>query len=148
MTAELNDSACIYTGADFTTPQARGIGVNTQLTQQALEIVVSDTLQHMQSQRKNKIALLFGLTRSNAGNEKDLLAGRSCGLARLFATVLEKVAIQHSFKKPCQFSMSRHEAFKPSFPDESDTCTPLPDADSVPGYGCAIVCTLQQAIQE
>jgi len=135
----------VYTGADFTYPGYRGMGINPQLTKYALNAVTETVVKEVAQRKSTHLALINGLVFSNAGKEDDLLGGRMGGIVRAFMPFASAVAQASGCAAPCELMMSRHYAFKPTFDPEAQECKPLPEKESVPGYGCLVACALKRA---
>lgn len=116
----------IYTGADFTDPEYRGKGINTQLSLKALALV-------MENIKADTMKLVFGLAEHNAESapEKDYI-DRVPGIAKIFARV-----IQESYKTdaPITFSHYKTRAYMPQFTYENGKLIISSDATSIPGFG-------------
>ena len=134
----------IYNGADFTHPNYRGQGINTQLTKYALNFVVKSTIEQIKDQKSSELALIYGLTQANAGKEDNVLDGRTNGIIKQFIPFAELIAKAYDLIPPSILLLSRHYAFKPSFDPKSTECRPLSDEQSIPGYGCLITYKLKQ----
>jgi hypothetical protein len=132
----------IYNGADFTHPAHRGTGVNTGLTQHAVAAIAPTAIEQTRRQRATHIAMVYGLTRSNAGTEGDLFGGRSRGIVNEFIPAAKTIAVASGCTLPAALLLTRHHAFKPSFDPKATECRPLSDALAIPGYGCLIACPL------
>lgn len=130
----------IYNGADFTHPHYRAKGINSQLTQYAFKSILDTTLKHSLS--STHIALVYGLTRINAGKESNILDGRTQSILRQFIPFTKKVIKRSDCIQPTHLILSRYYAFKPSFDPQATECKPLSDDQSIPGYGYLIACAL------
>jgi hypothetical protein len=137
----------IYNGADYSHPQYRGRGVNSQLTAYALNAVSQAVIEHINDHKSTHLAIAYGLTRSNAGQESNLLDGRTHGIIKQFIPHASLVADAVNVVLPKSILLSRHHAFKPSFDPKDTECKPLPDDQAIPGYGCLMACALQQKTQ-
>ena len=137
----------IYNGADFTHPDHRGKGVNSQLTEYELNTVSQAVIEHFKDHQSTHLAMAYGLTQSNAGQERDLLDGRTHGIIKQFIPHVQTIANAVNAVSPTSILLSRHHAFKPSFDPKATECKPLADDQAIPGYGCLIACTLQQKLQ-
>ena len=133
----------LYTGADFTHPAHRGKNVNAALTDYALAVTSKSVIDHSKQQGSTHLAMVYGLTEGNAGQKDNVLAGRTRGILAHYVPYAQSIANALGAQSPTQFILSRHHAFKPSFDPESIECVPLPDDQSVPGYGCVIACALE-----
>jgi len=135
----------VYTGADFTHPAHRGKGVNATLMDYALAVSSRSVVDHGKEQGSAYLAIVYGLTESNAGKKENVLDGRTRGILSHFAIYATSIAKALGVQSPEQFMLSRHCAFKPSFASESTECVPLPDEQAIPGYGCIITCALERS---
>jgi len=132
----------VYTGADYVHPDYRGKCINSDLTKYALDAVLPTVIEHIQGNKSRFIALVYGLTHSNAGEGDNLLGGRTGGIVKAFGPFAQRVAVASNCISPSLVHLSRHDAFKPSFDPKADACRPLSDDKSIPGYGCLIACPL------
>ena len=133
----------IYTGADFTHPNHRKKGLNTRLTQYAFDAIVQPTLEHMQKNKSIHLALVYGLTQANTG-EDTLLGGRTQGLLTQFVSFVSKIATLYEQNTSKELLISRYGAFKPSFDPTSIECKPLPDDKAIAGYGYVIAYAVEK----
>jgi|GEM_PF-3245905 hypothetical protein len=133
----------IYTGADFTHPAHRGKNVNAALMDYALAVTSQSVIDHSKQHVSTHLAMVYGLTEGNAGQRDNVLAGRTRGILSHYVPYAQSIANALGAQSPTQFILSRYRAFKPSFDPESTECVPLPDDQSVPGYGCVIACALE-----
>ncbi len=138
----------VYTGADFTHPQYRSKGINSNLTKHALTAVTKEAIEQCRRQKIAHIAMVYGLTQENAGVENNLLDGRTRGIVQQFMPFARRIADACGSTQPTSMLLSRHAAFKPSFDPQATECRPLPDRSSIPGYGCMIACPLPQRTAE
>ena len=142
--ALLAQGTYVYIGADFTDPDHRGVGINSKLTQHALESELSVAVEDIQKQKSAYLHIVYGLTQFNADNSNDVLAGRTKGIFREVVPFLQAVAQESNHLTPSRFLLSKHSAFKPSFDPKDTVCRPLPDEKSIPGYGNLIGCSLEK----
>lgn len=129
----------IYTGADFTHPDYRGKGINTQLTHTAFDYLKGTTkkLLEASSDSCKRLVLAYGLTAFNAGEKGG--EDRTPHIITSFTPFLESLGLDAS-----HIYHERFEAFMPTFDPSSDACIPLPDIKSVPGYGCILSVPLKK----
>lgn len=137
----------IYNGADFTHPNYRGMGVNSQLTQYALNVISQTLIGHIKDHKSTHLAMAYGLTQSNAGKETDVLDGRTHGIVKQFVPFVQSIAKAVNATSPSTMLLGRYCAFKPSFDPNATECIPLPDQKAIPGYGCLMMCTLDHTTQ-
>lgn len=144
--AMLNDlTTYVYNGSDFTHPDYRGNRINERLTCYALQNISKNTAALMQRANSTGLALAYGLTYDNAGDEQQLLGGRSRSIVRSYLSFLKDIVQQNRYEEPTELVLSRYYACKPSFDPQDIECRPLDDSKSIPGYGCLITCLLTQA---
>jgi hypothetical protein len=133
----------IYTGADFTNTHHRNKGINNGLTAYALSMLKSSVMDNIKRKNSVNLAVMYGLTKSNAGNESDILDGRTRSIVKQFAPFAKEVTQEYGAFVPSTMLIARFSAFKPSFDPKSSECKPLSDNQSIPGYGYAIYCPLK-----
>lgn len=144
--ATLNElTTYVYNGSDFTHPEYRGNRINEQLTCYALHSISKNTAALMKHTNSTGLALAYGLTHDNAGQEQQLLGGRSRSIVRSYLSFLKDIVQQNHYEPPTELALSRYHACKPSFDPQDTECRPLDDSKSIPGYGCLITCLLTQA---
>lgn len=134
----------IYNGADFTHPRYRKRGVNANLTRCALNAISFAVIKESKYQKATYLAMVYGLTRFNAGRESDLLDGRTRSIVKEFISFAKEITDELKCADPSHLMVSRYHAFMPSFDPKATACIPLPDEHSVPGYGYLITCALDQ----
>lgn len=137
---DIHNTFYIYNGADFTHPEYRNRGINNQLMLHALGEVGDE---YLRMEHKRKLALVYGLTKDNAGDDNDIVGGRTKGIVKEMISLVKVMAKKIGVPEPASLLLSRYTAYKPSFDPESSECIPLPDAESIPGYGCMIFCALR-----
>lgn len=129
----------IYNGADFTHPDFRGNGINTHLTDKALELIKEATLEHIHTHTAKKLIMLYGLTQFNDYDNNNNGKSRTPGIMRSFVPFIK--GIQETINEadaPILNASIRHDrynAFMPTFDPDATECKPLSDEHSVPGYG-------------
>lgn len=128
-------STCIYNGGDFTAPAHRAQGINSQLTDTALTLIAPYVRAYARKQTSKVISMVFGLTQANAGDQPGQSGDRTPSIARSFARFIGKV---DQPTKPISFAHSRYTAFMPTFDSKAEECRPLPDDQSITGYGCVL----------
>jgi hypothetical protein len=133
----------VYTGADFTHQDYRSKGLNTYLTQYALDWISKSTVDDVLSKKSSYLALVYGLTHSNAGSRDDLLGGRTSSIIKQFIPFASKIAVLCNQQVASKMLLSRYPAYKPSFDPKAVECRPLPSAKEDEGFGCVIACTLE-----
>lgn len=116
----------IYTGSDFTAPDRRGEGINTELSSKALELVLSNA-------NGDSVNLIFGLTEPNA----ELIAekghiDRVPGIAKIFASHMQRI---HKLSDPVKLTHHKTKAYMPHFTLVDGKLTVSSDAESTPGFG-------------
>jgi hypothetical protein len=134
----------IYTGADFTNINHRNKGINNGLTTYALRMLKSSVMENIKRKKSIHLAVMYGLTKSNVGNESDILDGRTRSIVKQFVPFAKEVAYEYSAFVPSTMLITRFSAFKPSFDPKSSECRPLSDDQSIPGYGYLVGCPLHK----
>lgn len=123
----------IYNGADYTHPDHRRKGINTQLTAYALAFLRNTSYEALLN-NKTTLCLLYGLV---IGSSKGTIAQtRTTSIARAFAhelSCIQSLFNQDPGDESINLSCARFPAFKPEFDQEN--CTVLPDEQCVPGHG-------------
>jgi len=138
--AELLDkSTVIYTGADFTHPNYRGKGVNTLLSEYAFNQLAPSVRAECDRRNSDYSVLVYGLTRYNAGEEHELLGGRTCSIVKQFLAFRSKINPLNNSAGKDALEIHRFTAFKPSFDPHAIECVPLADDQAVPGYGYVLL---------
>lgn len=132
----------IYTGADFTNTNHRSKGINDRLTRYALNTLKSSVMENIKRKGSIYCAIMYGLTKSNVGNESNILDGRTHSIVKQFVPFATEVAYEYNKFVPTTMLITRFSAFKPSFDPKDSECKPLPDNQSIPGYGYVIGCPL------
>ncbi len=122
----VSGSIYIYTGSDYTDPDYRGKGINTELSLNALASVVDKT-------NFDTITLIFGLTESNAEcvpdkDHKD----RVPSIAKAFAHTLKKC---YGIVAPVKFTHTKTKAYMPHFTYENGNLIISSDEKSTAGFG-------------
>ena len=126
-------TTCIYNGGDFTALSHRGNGVNRELTNYALRAVLHDTQEHVQTHQADAITMVYGLTEANAGQEPGKSPDRTPSIAKSFQTFVNKMGV------PVETTDHyRYRAFMPMFDPASTALRPLPDEQSIAGFGCVL----------
>lgn len=128
----------LYNGADFTAKDFRGKGINTTLTNFALSYYLPIVQELMKKDPKKAITLLYGITLDNAGLGKPECKDRTPGISKSFIAFLKHLVNDDAIK----LHHSRYSAYMPSFDPESAVCCPLPDDQSIPGFGCLLTYTI------
>lgn len=129
---------CLYNGADFTAPEQRGKGINSGLTAFALHSLQPAVSAFIQEKNPTSIHMLYGITQDNAGEKPGQYPDRTVKISQQFRTFIGSM-LNMAPEKP--FIHMRHKAAKPSFDLEDLTAQepqPLPDEDSIPGFGCIL----------
>lgn len=121
----------IYTGADFTHPDYRGKGINTQLSLKSLISI-------MENIKPNAVSLIFGLTEPNAEfvPEKKHI-DRVPGIAKVFAQALARADKNVDL---VSFTHYKTRAYMPHFTYEKDKLIISSDDESTPGFGNILEC--------
>lgn len=134
----------IYNGGDFTSPEYRGRKINKYLTDKALSLIKDDVKKTLSCDPLALIAMFYGLTRANAGEEPESF-DRTPSIAKSFMTFVHSLQeeIDSSQPKPTTLEHYRYRAFMPTFDENAQEIKPLPDTESLPGYGCILSCLLK-----
>ncbi len=128
------DSVSIYFGGDYTVPHYRHQGINSRLIRHTLEDIKDDVIKAVQTKKAHNIVLLYGLTKANSGETSDGI-DRTPSIIRAFRAFAQQVAIECNCNEDIDLYHSRYQAFMPTFDPEDSECKPLPDDQSIPGYG-------------
>ena len=126
MTEHLHDprfDLCIYTGADFTHPGYRGMGLNTQLTDYGFMSLKTKIVTFYQENNPHIISLVYGVTCSNESRIKSISDAFKRFLKKLSNDTVDQPLI-----------INKYVATKPSFDLQATECIPLPDENAVPGF--------------
>ena len=132
---------CMYNGGDFTLPAYRGKGINAKLTTVALSSCMANIKSQIQDQRAPAITMVYGITQANAGEQPGGPCDRTVGIIKQFKSFIQ--ALENN-QGPVVFQHCRYKAFMPTFDPESQILQPLPDEQSIPGFGCVLSCQLTQ----
>ena len=136
----------LYNGGDFTHPEYRGNGLNKRLTDAALALVKQGVCAAIKQQAVRNLVMVYGLTEANAGNAPADRADRTSSIVRSFVPFAQQVQQECYPDTPrCAVVRNyRYRAFMPTFDLDATECRPLPDEQSVPGYGCALIYPLDE----
>lgn len=134
------NSITIYTGGDFTAPDYRGKRINSDLTHYAFNQIAPEVQQMLQGKRIAYIVLLYGLTRANAGEGAGAV-DRSPSILKLFNAFIKTVTSENILN---DFHHYSYQAFMPTFDPQDAECKPLPDDQSVEGYGNVLIYPLSR----
>ena len=126
---------CIYDGGDYTLPAYRGRGINTALTNASLDSFRPDVTAALTASAAKMLTLVYGITQANAGEKPGATGDRTRSISRSFMHLIK--SLEHR-SDPIVLKHFRYTAFMPTFDSESTECVPLPDDQSVPGYGCVL----------
>lgn len=135
-----DDGIYIYNGGDFTHPEHRKLGINTKLMQTALDAIKSEV--EVAKKSTTHLTVVFGLVKENAGDS--INGGRTFLILSSLIPFLQELQSE----KINTLTLHRYQAFKPTFNPKDLECKPLPDNQSIPGYGCVIHYLLNQNQQE
>lgn len=136
------NSICIYNGGDFTLPEYRAKGINSTLTNVALFSCMPDIKTQIQQQKANAITMLYGITKANAGEQPGRPSDRSVGIIKQFKSFIQ--ALENK-QNPVILQHHRYNAFMPTFDPESLVLKPLPDEQSISGFGCVLTYQLKES---
>lgn len=122
----------IYNGADFTHPTYRGHGINKGITDTAFTHLAAATkIAIKKAPTHARLALIYGLTNANAGEKGGI--DRTPHILKSFIPFIKALGLDHT-----TIHHERFRAFMPTFDARSEECIPLPDDQSIPGYGCVL----------
>ncbi len=126
---DLSQNSIIYNGGDFTAKQYRNQGINSALTAFALNELFSKLLPNQ------IVTMVYGITQANAGNFPGDTSDRTSNIAKTFAKTVQN---RQGNQTPIAFFHTRHRAFMPTFDSKATELQPLPDSESVAGFGCTL----------
>ena len=134
---------CIYNGGDFTLLTHRRKGINQQLTNMALLYLIPTVKKQMHDKQAKTIfiSMVYGITAANAGKQPGGTGDRTPSISTSFKASFIQVLENHKDKISLQHR--RYRAFMPTFDPESQEQKPLPDKDSVAGFGCVLIYQLR-----
>lgn len=135
-------SAIIYLGGDFTSPDYRNKGINSHLTRNALNTIEKSIHSFINTNNITALILFYGLTKANSGETLDGI-DRTPSILRAFISFAQKTTQEHDLKKIHHY---RYKAFMPTFDPNDTECKPLPDTQSIEGYGNVIVYSFNNTI--
>lgn len=135
----------IYDGADFTLSSYRCKGINSTLTTKALEYNLDMIQKHIDDHASKCISLVYGITQDNAGEIVGVYPDRTPSILKSFKKF---ISVLEKRNDPISLEHYRYEARKPTFDPESKECKPLPDEQSIPGFGCVLTYTLKKENNE
>lgn len=137
----VDQSVFIYDGTDYTHPNFRRRGINSELTAYALKSLRGVVVKTLRDQKKNTLCLLYGLvTNDDAKDASDLLKTRTKDIAPVFADEVTGIrAALGSSAGPINLDCARFPASKPEFDKDGNL---LPDG--TPGYGYLLSHTFQE----
>jgi hypothetical protein len=124
----------LYTGGDFTHPDYRYKGINSQLTDYALSAMKSTVCEQLLKNKIHQVALVYGLTHLNDYNEQGQGSSRTPGLVQSFASFIRKLQSTKNIST-VQILHQRFKSYMPTFDLHATECVPLSDDKAVGGYG-------------
>ena len=137
----LHNSIVIYTGGDFTQKAHRGQGINSFLMNCALTSITDAIKNSIATNNKiNYIVMLYGLTKSNAGENSGI--DRTPPIVRAFRKFIEQICP----KNTSNIIHKSYTAFMPTFDPNNNQCIPNHDEESIPGYGNVLIVPLNNTI--
>jgi hypothetical protein len=145
-TGSAADTLYIYTGSDFTLVDYRGYGINARLTEYALDSVRAAVITAIERNNYSHMSLVYGLTKANAGDTP--AHGRTVSIAKLFAAFAHEIAALLDRILASELGVQRYAAYMPTFASDAEQCIPLPEKDSVPGFGCLLTYPLQARLHQ
>jgi len=130
----LHNSIVIYTGGDFTQKDYRGQKINSFLMNYALASISDDIKNSIATNNKiNYIVMLYGLTKSNAGENGGI--DRTPSIVRALRKPVEEIFPNNK----SNIIHKSYTAFMPTFNSKNNQCIPNPDEKSIPGYGNVLI---------
>jgi len=141
----LRDSAIIYCGADFTHPQYRNQKINSCLMEYALSYIQGNVIHDIKTNKKNQIALLYGLTKINAGEQGGI--DRTPSIIKAFNIFAQKVASACNHYGTNFLYHGQYNSFMPTFDPKNETCTPLPDNQAIAGYRNVLIYSFSKEVK-
>lgn len=140
----------IYFGGDYTSPDGyRDKGINSHLTRYAYTTIQESVISKIKTNNLQELVLFYGLTKANAGETSDGI-DRTPSIIRNFLPFAQQVqtkCFSHKTELCNALYHSRYEAFMPTFDPEDNECKPLPDDQSIPGYGNVLIFSLNNNFQ-
>ncbi|HEV8053188.1 MAG TPA: hypothetical protein VGP47_11900 [Parachlamydiaceae bacterium] len=128
----------IYDGADFTSNDFRGQGVNKKLTDRAFDLIKDNTRRLILEKQSERIILLYGLTYLNDYGLYGEGKSRTPSILDSFATFAHKLTGVY----PEEVTHCRYKAFMPTFDPDNQECVSRGDKESIPGYGNILIINL------
>lgn len=134
------DTLAIYTGGDYTLPEFRGKGVNSKLIDFALKSLKPEILEKIKDKKIKFLSLVYGITKFNCGKVPGDKEDRSYHIAKAFIEFIKSLNAQvDNFSADnIVLNYKRYPSFMPTFDYNGQELKPLPDENSVPGYGCVL----------
>lgn len=128
---------CIYNGADFTSIAHRKKGINNELTNFAFACVMEDAQKAIKEKQLSHIAVVYGITKANAGEKPGHKADRSLSISESTQTFAQKLNQSLESQNLLHF---RFKAQMPTFDPKSQEC--IPQKEGVKGFGCVLAINL------
>jgi hypothetical protein len=138
------NSIVIYLGGDYTHPAYRNSGINSELTRVAFDLIKEDVLAALFKKDPTRIALLYFLTKENAGEGSNAAINRTPCIARAFMRFINEIATDYDYKNDHFLHHVCYHSVMPTFDPESEECIPFPDEHAVAGYGNVLLFPLQK----
>lgn len=132
----------IYNGADFTHPDFRARGINTNLTDTALTLIKDAVLAHMRFNQVKRLIMVYGLTDANDYDLDGNGGSRTASIVRSFVSFIRGVIPFIEDDIVTLIQHNRYKAFMPTFDPHATECKPLSDDQAVPGFGNVLLYSL------
>lgn len=129
-----SNNLIIYTGGDYTLPQFRGCGINSKLMDYSLSLIKPEILEKLRDNKIIFLSLVYGITKYNSGQVPGDKGDRSYYIAKAFINFIKSLGFQDNIA----LDYARYKSFMPTFDYNSQELKPLPDEQSVPGFGCIL----------
>ncbi len=138
----LKDSIVIYLGDNYTHPDYRNRGIDSELTRVAFNLIKKDV--YSQFDRKvdpARLVLLYHLTQENAGQAGNTSIDRTPSISLAFMKFIEEITTQFCYKNNHVLHHICYYSSMPTFYPESEECIP---EYAVPGYGNVLIFPLEK----
>lgn len=126
------DDVYVYTGTDYTRPDFRGKGVNSQLYTYAFACLKESILNHFKNRQSRNIHLLYGLVKKNGPHNG--VDGRTESILKSFRQFVQSLPIKQN--KPIQFQS--YQAQMPIFNPEAQELDLSAITHFIDGSGCIL----------
>lgn len=137
-----NSDTCVYNGADFTHPDFRARGINTNLTDTALGLIKESVRAHMDRNKAKRLIMVYGLTQPNDYDLDGNGGSRTSSIVRSFVSFIRGVIPFIEDDIVTLIQHNRYKAFMPTFDPNATECKPLSDEQAVAGFGNVLLYSL------